>query len=106
MRPQPQEAKRRHRGWIQSFRRTMYDDCCDPIGATGHLRRRQTGGSHGGLGMTMRRRDFVKGASFALAAAAFAEEHAARLPIAFSTLGCPDWEIKKILDFAADHGYA
>jgi len=56
--------------------------------------------------MTIRRRDFVKGASFALAAAAFAEELAARLPIAFSTLGCPDWEIKKILDFAADHGYA
>ena len=56
--------------------------------------------------MTITRRDFVKGASFAAAAAAFAEEHAARLPIAFSTLGCPDWELKKILEFAAEHGYA
>ena len=56
--------------------------------------------------MTITRRDFVKGASFAVAAAAFADEHAARLPIAFSTLGCPDWELKKILDFAAEHGFA
>ncbi len=56
--------------------------------------------------MTITRRDFVKGVSFAAAAAAFADEHASRLPIAFSTLGCPDWELKKILDFAADHGYA
>ncbi len=56
--------------------------------------------------MTISRRDFVKGASFAVTAAAFAEEHAARLPIAFSTLGCPDWQLKKILDFAAQHGFA
>jgi sugar phosphate isomerase/epimerase len=56
--------------------------------------------------MTITRRDFVKGASFAVAAAAFAQEHGARVPIAFSTLGCPDWELKKILDFAAEHGYA
>jgi sugar phosphate isomerase/epimerase len=56
--------------------------------------------------MTITRRDFVKGVSFAAAAAAFADEHATRLPIAFSTLGCPDWELKKILDFAADHGFA
>ena len=56
--------------------------------------------------MTITRRDFVKGVSFAAAAAAFADEHGTRLPIAFSTLGCPDWELKKILDFAADHGFA
>jgi len=56
--------------------------------------------------MTITRRDFVKGASFAVASAAFAEENAARLPIAFSTLGCPDWGLKKILDFAAEHRYA
>src|SRR4030095_13535142 len=56
--------------------------------------------------MTITRRDFVKGASFAVAAAAFAQEHGARVPIAFSSLGCPDWELKKILDFAAEHGYA
>ena len=29
-----------------------------------------------------------------------------RLPIAFSTLGCPKWEWKQILDHAAQHGYA
>jgi sugar phosphate isomerase/epimerase len=29
-----------------------------------------------------------------------------RLPIAFSTLGCPQWDLKKILTFAADHGFA
>jgi sugar phosphate isomerase/epimerase len=56
--------------------------------------------------MTISRRDFVKGASFAVAAATFAEEHAAKLPIAFSTLGCPDWDLKKVLDFAAEHGFA
>ncbi len=56
--------------------------------------------------MTITRRDFVKGASFAVGAAAFAKEHGAQLPIAFSTLGCPDWELKKILDFAADHQFA
>src|SRR4030095_13745033 len=56
--------------------------------------------------MTITRRDFVKGASFAVAAAAFAQEHGARVPIAFSSLGCPDWELKKILDFAAEHGFA
>lgn len=29
-----------------------------------------------------------------------------RLPIAFSTLGCPKWELSKILDFAEQHGFA
>lgn len=29
-----------------------------------------------------------------------------RLPLAFSTLGCPKWEWKKILDFAAQHGFS
>lgn len=29
-----------------------------------------------------------------------------RLPIAFTTLGCPKWEWIRILDFAAAHGYA
>lgn len=29
-----------------------------------------------------------------------------RLPIAFSTLGCPKWEWKMILDHAAQHGFA
>jgi sugar phosphate isomerase/epimerase len=26
-------------------------------------------------------------------------------PLAFSTLGCPDWDFKKITDFAVQHGY-
>jgi sugar phosphate isomerase/epimerase len=30
----------------------------------------------------------------------------ARLPLAFSTLGCPGWEWKKILEFASGHGFA
>jgi len=29
-----------------------------------------------------------------------------RIPIAFSTLGCPAWEWNKILDFATQHGFA
>src|ERR1700694_2173138 len=28
-----------------------------------------------------------------------------RIPLAFSTLGCPAWEWKKILDFATQHGF-
>jgi sugar phosphate isomerase/epimerase len=31
---------------------------------------------------------------------------AKRLPIAFSTLGCPKWDWKTILNHAAEHGYA
>jgi sugar phosphate isomerase/epimerase len=30
----------------------------------------------------------------------------ARLPIAFSTLGCPAWDLQKILNFAGEHGFA
>jgi len=30
----------------------------------------------------------------------------ARLPIAFSTLGCPAWDMQKILTFAEQHGFA
>src|SRR6185503_1593366 len=28
-----------------------------------------------------------------------------RLPMGFSTLGCPQWEWRQILDFASTHGY-
>ena len=28
-----------------------------------------------------------------------------KMPLAFSTLGCPDWNFKKITDFAKQHGY-
>lgn len=39
------------------------------------------------------------------AASRFADK-TKRLPIAFSTLGCPKWEWKQILDHAAQHGFA
>jgi len=28
-----------------------------------------------------------------------------KMPLAFSTIGCPDWDFKKITDFARQHGY-
>jgi sugar phosphate isomerase/epimerase len=35
-----------------------------------------------------------------------AERKPSQIPLAFSTLGCPAWEWKKILDFARQHGFA
>ena len=35
-----------------------------------------------------------------------AETKASKIPLAFSTLGCPGWEWNKILDFATQHGFA
>jgi len=35
-----------------------------------------------------------------------AAETKPKIPLAFSTLGCPAWEWKKILDFASQHGFA
>ncbi len=35
-----------------------------------------------------------------------ADAKPSRIPLAFSTLGCPAWEWKKISDFAAQHGFA
>ncbi len=58
------------------------------------------------------RRDFIKTVSAAaLAQSAFtgllaAKKASSRIPIAFSTLGCPAWEWKKILDFASQHGFS
>src|SRR5580704_4141583 len=34
------------------------------------------------------------------------EAKPSQIPLAFSTLGCPAWEWKKILDFATQHGFA
>jgi sugar phosphate isomerase/epimerase len=57
--------------------------------------------------MTSDRRQFLKLLSTAmLAPMAFGEGKPSRVPLAFSTLGCPDWEWKKILDFATQHGFA
>lgn len=35
-----------------------------------------------------------------------AESKPSQIPLAFSTLGCPAWEWKKILEFATQHGFA
>ena len=40
------------------------------------------------------------------AATIFQPAKPARLPISFSTLGCPAWSLGKILDFAEQHGFA
>lgn len=57
------------------------------------------------------RRQFAQSVTAALAApaiinAAGRSSEKKKLPIAFSTLGCPNWEWKKILDQASLHGYA
>jgi sugar phosphate isomerase/epimerase len=54
------------------------------------------------------RREFVKilSAAALVSPLAFGEIVKSKLPLAFSTLGCPKWEWKKILDFAQQHGFA
>jgi len=57
------------------------------------------------------RREFVKIATVAVSASvlpipSFADSPASRIPIAFSTLGCPAWDWPKILTFAHDHGFS
>jgi len=44
--------------------------------------------------------------SSALPARIFAKDPASKIPIAFSTLGCPAWDWNKILDFAQQHGFS
>src|SRR5277367_6828869 len=57
--------------------------------------------------MQSTRRSFVKSFSLAVAAAVLPLRGAdQRLPIAFSTLACPQWEWMKILDYAEAHGFA
>jgi sugar phosphate isomerase/epimerase len=54
------------------------------------------------------RRAFVSSLTAAVAAPAIirATGKTKRLPIGFSTLGCPNWDWRKILDQAAEHGFA
>src|ERR1035437_11173472 len=58
------------------------------------------------------RRQFLKMLSSAmlapmvLAETRAAETKASKIPLAFSTLGCPAWEWRKILDFATQHGFS
>ncbi|HST10503.1 MAG TPA: TIM barrel protein, partial [Terriglobales bacterium] len=58
--------------------------------------------------MKTTRRTFIQVISAGATSAAFARTPvpAAPLPIAFSTLGCPAWDFSKILDFAAQNGFA
>lgn len=54
------------------------------------------------------RREFLETTAAILAASAWPGGAGldARLPIGFSTLGCPRWDWLEILDFASGHGYA
>jgi sugar phosphate isomerase/epimerase len=57
------------------------------------------------------RRKFLQGLSLAMLAPMIpgkitGKNKGARLPLAFSTLACPAWEWKKILDFAVQHGFS
>ncbi len=58
------------------------------------------------------RREFLKLLSAAavapgvLSSGLLGKTSAAQIPIAFSTLGCPGWDWKKILEFAGQHGFA
>ena len=59
------------------------------------------------------RREFIHSSAFALLGAACAGAPrvatstgaASRLPLGFSTLGCPQWSWSQILDFATTHGF-
>src|SRR5207237_10421979 len=41
-----------------------------------------------------------------IATTVFCRQQSSRLPISFSTLGCPAWHLGKILGFAEQHGFA
>src|ERR1700739_590635 len=57
--------------------------------------------------MKTTRRSFLGTLTAGAVCLAFAWESPARqLPIAFSTIGCPAWDLTKILDFAAANGFA
>ena len=57
--------------------------------------------------MKITRREFVGAGAAALAASKFAwSAGETKLPLAFSTLGCPKWELSKILQFAQANGFA
>ena len=57
--------------------------------------------------MQSTRREFLVGLSSTAVAAAFARNAGtSAMPIAFSTLGCPKWDLPQILSFARSHGFA
>jgi len=55
------------------------------------------------------RKEFLHTSAMLLGATAFSklpfDLTKNKMPLAFSTLGCPDWDITKITDFAVLHGY-
>jgi sugar phosphate isomerase/epimerase len=52
------------------------------------------------------RREFLETSAAIVAATAWPLRPAERLPLGFSTLGCPRWDWLQVLDFAAAHDYA
>jgi sugar phosphate isomerase/epimerase len=56
--------------------------------------------------MKTNRREFLAVGIASLAMSRFVIGADERLPLAFSTLGCPAWELLKILDFAQANGFA
>lgn len=56
--------------------------------------------------MKVTRREFVGTMTLAGLGTQFLHAEPARLPLAFSTLGCPKWTFLQILDFAQQHGFA
>jgi sugar phosphate isomerase/epimerase len=56
--------------------------------------------------LTTTRRDFLATATLAAVAPPFLSPADVKLPLAFSTLGCPKWPFPQILDFAASNGYS
>jgi len=57
--------------------------------------------------MQMNRRKFVAASAASLALSRITRAtKIERLPLAFSTLACPDWEWRRILDFAEANGFA
>ena len=58
--------------------------------------------------MNYSRRKFIQTSTALMGAALVSssvEFKKKNLPLSFSTLGCPDWDFKKITDFAAQNGY-
>ena len=59
-----------------------------------------------GAGMSITRRNFIAAGAASILASRYVPGSEARLPLAFSTLGCPAWELPKILQFAEANGFA
>ena len=56
--------------------------------------------------MRQTRRQFIQTSTFVAAALPLFGAASSRLPIGFSTLGCPGWEWGKVLDFAQANGFS